>query len=406
MNFALFIARRMGYEQTGKGFSGLIKTISILSISLGLSVMILAVAVVTGFQQEIRDKVIGFGSHIQISHIDAFYSVENRPISREQDFLPELQQLPGVRHTQVFASKPGILKTEEDIQGVLLKGVGPDFDWSFFGHHMVAGNKLSWQEEQRSDGIVLSALMARKLRLAPGDRVNLYFIQDPPRIRRLEIAGLYDTGLEELDKVFVLGDIRHIQRLNDWEEDQVGGIEVLVADYRMIPKLTEQILEMLPYDLDIRNIRQLFPQIFDWLALLDMNVYVILALMVAVAGINMITTLLIAILDKTRLIGTLKALGAANKLLRKMFLYHAGMMVARGLLIGNLIGLSLAWIQGRYGIIKLSQESYYVSEVPVNLEWIHLVLLNLGTFAICMMMLLIPSTLISRITPVKSMEFR
>ncbi len=396
----------MGYDQTGKGFSGLIKTISILSISLGLSVMILAMAVVTGFQQEIRDKVIGFGSHIQISHFDDFYSVENRPISRDQDFLPDLQGLPGVRHTQVFASKPGILKTEEDIQGVLLKGIGPDFDWSFFNHYMVAGKQLAWSEEQRSDGIVLSALLARKLRLAPGDRVNLYFIQDPPRIRRLEIAGLYDTGLEELDKVFVLGDIRHIQRLNDWEKDQVGGIEVLVEDYRMIPKLTDQILDIIPYDLEVRNIRQLFPQIFDWLALLDMNVYVILALMVAVAGINMITTLLIAILDKTRLIGTLKALGAANILLRKMFLYHAGMMIARGLLIGNLIGLTLAWIQSRYGIIKLSQESYYVSEVPVNLEWMHLILLNLGTFAICMTMLLLPSALISRITPVKSMQFR
>ncbi len=377
-----------------------------LSIALGLAVMIISVAVVTGFQNEIREKVIGFGSHIQITNYDFNISYEARPISKEQDFLETLLQIEEVRHVQKFATKAGIIKTDEDIHGVILKGIGPDFDWTFFRDRLVEGSVLDLTEAERSDGVIISALISRRLGISAGDDIFVYFIQEPPRIRRLTVAGIYETGLEELDELFVLGDIRHIQRLNNWSEDEIGGFEVLVNDYRDIPQTTEAVFDIIPYHLDARSIREIYPQIFDWLALLDMNVYVILFLMVLVAGINMITTLLIGVLEKTNLIGILKAVGGNNDFVRRVFLYNAAFLIAKGLIWGNLVGLAFAWIQNRYGLIKLDQESYYVSEVPINVEWIHVVLLNGGTFAICMAMLLIPSYIVTRISPVKAIIFR
>ncbi len=406
MNIPLYIARRLGGARKGKTYIALIRKIAIISIALGLAVMIVSMAVVTGFQHEIREKVIGFGSHIQITNYDYNVSFEAQPISSEQDFLDELRKTEGVRHIQRFATKPGIIKTDEDIHGVILKGVGPDFDWSFFRERLVSGDTLHMDDTTRSDGVIISELIARRLMLDTGDDLFIYFIQDPPRIRRLHINGIYDTGLEELDRVFVLGDIRHVQTLNDWEADQIGGYEVLVHHFDDIPEITGKALDMIPYHLDAQSIRQLYPQIFDWLALLDMNVYVIIVLMILVAGINMITTLLITVLEKTNAIGILKALGARNTLVRNVFLYHAGMLISRGLLWGNLIGIGLCLVQASTGLISLSPESYYVSEVPVNLRLSHVLLLNLGSFVFSMAMLILPSYIVSRISPVKAIIFR
>ncbi len=406
MNTPLFIASRMGSSGFGKSFTGLIKKIAILSIALGLAVMIVSMAVVTGFQGEIRDKVIGFGGHIQISNYDYNISYEAQPISKNQDFLQEAINIEGLRHIQVFATKPGIIKTDEDIHGVILKGIGPDFDWSFFDDKIVKGSKIALNDSLRSDAVILSALVASRMQLDLNDDVFMYFIQDPPRIRRFSLAGIYETGLEELDKVFVIGDLRHIQRLNDWEADQVGGFEVLVSDFDAIFNVQEQIYDILPYHLDAKSIRNLYPQIFDWLNLLDMNVYVIIALMILVAGINMITTLLISVLDKTNAIGILKAMGGSNTLIRKIFLYHAGMLISRGLLLGNIAGILLCLMQAQFGFIKLSPESYYVSEVPINLSLSHILLLNAGTFLVSIAMLIIPSYIIARISPIKAMIFR
>ncbi len=377
-----------------------------LSIALGLAVMIISVAVVTGFQNEIREKVIGFGSHIQITNYDFNISYEARPIVKDQDFAREIKQIEEVRHVQEFATKAGIIKTDEDIHGIILKGVGPDFDWTFFRERLVEGSVLNLTDTDRSDEVIISGFMSRRLNIGTGDDIFVYFIQEPPRIRRLTIAGVYETGLEELDELFVLGDIRHIQRLNNWSEDQIGGYEILVYDYRDIAQTTEAVFDIIPYHLDARSIRELYPQIFDWLALLDMNVYVILFLMVLVAGINMITTLLIGVLEKTNLIGILKAVGGNNDFVRRVFLYNAAFLIAKGLLWGNLVGLTFGWVQNHYGLIKLDQESYYVSEVPINIEWFHVILLNGGTFAICMIMLLVPSYIVTRISPVKAIIFR
>ena len=406
MNTPLFIARRLGHDKERKGFSGLIRFIAILGIGLSLGVMIISVAVVTGFQQEIREKVIGFGAHIQITHFDYNLTAESRAVEKHPDFLPGLQSIEGVRHIQAFGTKAGIIRTGEDIHGIIFKGIGPDFDWGFFRNQLVEGETLLLTDTGRSDQLIISRFIADRLQLDTGDDVVVYFIQEPPRVRRLGVAGIYETGLEELDRLFVLGDIQHIQRLNDWTEEEVGGLEILVSDFRRIPEIHREVLEHIPFNLDAKSIREIYPQIFDWLALLDMNVYVILFLMVLVAGINMVTTLLISVLEKTRMVGILKAMGAANLFIRRVFLYHAGMIIIRGLLLGNFIGLALLMIQKQYGLITLPQESYYVTEVPVNIEVLHLMALNAGTFILCLGMLVIPSLIVSRIDPVKAIEFK
>ncbi len=396
----------MGHQTSSGGFTALIRKIAVFSIALGLAVMILSLAILTGFQNEIREKVIGFGGHIQITNFDYNLSYEAQPIRKDQEDLQLVKSIEGVRHAQVFATKPGIIKTDEDIHGIILKGVGTDFDWSFFGDKIVDGSSLVMDDTLRSDQVVISQYVANRLQISVEDDIFIYFIQDPPRIRRLTVGGIYHTDLEELDRIFVLGDIRHIQQLNDWQEDQVGGYEVLVDGFDRIPEVREALLDKLPYHLDAISIRNLYPQIFDWLSLLDMNVYVIIVLIVMVAAINMITTLLIAVLEKTNLIGILKAVGGSDSLIRKIFISHAGLLILKGLFWGNAVGLILCLFQAQFGLLTLSPESYYLTEVPVNVEWKHIILLNLGTFITSVAMLLIPSQIITRISPVKAITFK
>ncbi len=405
-NLSYYIAQRFGHNDKNSRFTSLIKKISVFSIALGLAVMIIAVSIVTGFQQEIRDKAIGFGSHIQITHFDYNISYEPRPISKNQPFYPDLKEEPGIRHIQIFATKAGIMKAGDEIHGTVLKGVGKDFDWSFFDKMIIEGQPITLEEDNISNEIIISRSVADLLNLSLEDDVILYFIQEPPRMRRLNISGIYETGLPELDEMFIIGDLRHIQRLNDWDEDQIAGFEVLIDDYNELERLGEFVYDEIGFSLISKTIAELYPQIFDWLELLDMNVYVIIFLMVLVAGINMITTLLISVLEKTSLIGVLKALGGNNNLVRRIFLYNAGFMIARGLLIGNIIGLSLCLIQHYTGIITLPQESYYVSKVPINFNLLHILFLNIGTFVICMLMLILPSYIVTKISPVKAITFK
>ncbi len=406
MNLPYYIALRFGHGDKSSRFTGIVKKISVISIALGLAAMVISVAIVTGFQQEIREKAIGFGSHIQITHFDYNISHETRPISKNQHFYPDLKEVSGIRHIQIFATKAGIIKTDDDIHGTVLKGIGDDFDWSFFDKTIIEGKPISFEKEGASNDIIISKSVANMLNLNLEDDVIIYFIEDPPRVRRLNISGIYETGLTELDELFILGDIRHIQRLNNWDEDEIAGFEVLIDDYDQLERLGNYVYEEIGYELISKTIAQLYPQIFDWLELLDMNVYVIIFLMVIVAGINMITTLLISVLEKTNLIGIMKALGGNNNLIRRIFLYNAGFMIARGLLIGNAIALALCLIQYYTGIITLPQESYYVSEVPININLLHILLLNAGTFLVCIFMLILPSYIVTRISPVKAITFR
>ncbi len=405
LNPEFFIARRLIKRNTGN-FSDPIIRIAIIAVSLGLIVMILAIAIIIGFKHEISSKVIGFGGHIQVSNFDNNYSYEVIPIEQDPALIKQLKDITGVKHVQVFGNKPGIIKTENDIQGVVLKGIGRDFDWDFFKEKMINGSILQLSDTAISNDILISKKLASLLKLETGNDVRMYFIiDDLIRARRFTIKGIYETGLEDLDKMFVLCDIGQIQKLNSWESTQVAGFEILVNDLKNLDQVADEVYKFIPYDTNAQTIKEIYPQIFDWLKLQDMNVIIILTLMILVAIITMISALLILILERTNTIGLLKALGYKTWNIRKIFLIIASNIALKGIFWGNLIGLSLAFVQKYSGIIKLSQESYYVSVVPIQINFFYLLVLNIVTLLITIMALVIPSVIISAISPVKAIRY-
>jgi len=413
MNLPYFIAHRLiKGRREGTSFSRPINVIAIVGIAMGLAVMILAVAILTGFKKQIREKVVGFGSHIQIMNFDSNVSFETTPISDTQNFIPKIKQIEGIEHIQVFATKAGIIRTDEDIQGVVLKGIGSDFDWSYFKSNMVDGSVFTVTDTGRTDKVIISKKISNMLRLKTGDSFTMLFVQDPPRMRKFTISGIYETSLEEFDKMYVFCDIGHIKKLNGWKDDQVSGFEVYINDFDKLDEMTSEVRDAIGYKITeedtkfkITNIRTRYPQIFDWLNFQDINVIIIILLMLIVAGFNMISGLLILILEKTNMIGVLKSLGAEDITIRRVFLYQAAYLIGKGLFWGNLIGIGLAFLQLKTGLITLDPTSYYIKTVPVNLELTHLLLLNAGTMAAIIVMLLVPSQLISRISPVKAIRY-
>ena len=413
MNLPYFIAHRLiRGRREGTSFSRPINVIAIVGIAMGLAVMILAVAILTGFKKQIREKVVGFGSHIQIMNFDSNISFETTPISDTQKFIPRIKQIHGIEHVQVFATKAGIIRTDEDIQGVVLKGIGSDLDWSYFRSNMVDGSVFTVTDTGRTDKVIISKKISDMLRLKTGDSFAMLFIQDPPRMRKFTISGIYETSLEEFDKMYVYCDIGHIKRLNGWKEDQVSGFEVFIKDFDKLDEITSEVRDAIGYKITeedtkfkVTNIRIKYPQIFDWLNFQDINVIIIILLMLIVAGFNMISGLLILILEKTNMIGVLKSLGAEDITIRRVFLYQAAYLIGKGLFWGNLIGIGLAFIQLKTGLITLDPTSYYIKTVPVNLELTHILLLNAGTMAAIIIMLLVPSQLITRISPVKAIKY-
>jgi len=405
LNTELFIARRL-LSKNKANFSRPIVRIAILSIALGLMVMFVAVAILTGFQKEVREKVIGFGAHIQISHYDDNSSLETKPISTHQDFYPSLETVKGIRHIQVYATKAGIIKTSDQIQGIVLKGIGPDYDVSFFANKIVEGHFLHLSDTGRTNDVLVSRNLASLLKLKLNDDLRMYFISGTTTMgRKFHIAGIYETGLEEFDKLYVLCDIKHIQKLNNWQPDEVGGFEVILDNFNDLGKMGKYVYRKIGVTLDAKTVRDLYPQIFDWLDLQDINVLIILILMVLVSGISMISTLLILILERTNMIGILKALGMPNGGIRRIFLLNAAYIIGQGLFWGNLFGAGLCLLQQKYGIITLPQESYYVSVVPINLDIRNILLLNAGTVVVCLAMLLLPSYVTSKISPVRAIRY-
>jgi lipoprotein-releasing system permease protein len=413
MNLPYFIAQRLiKGRREGTSFSSPINIIAIIGIAIGLAVMILAVAVLTGFKQEIREKVVGFGSHIQIMNFDSNISFETTPISNGQDFIPRIKKIPGVKHIQIFSTKAGIIKTDMDIQGVVLKGISSDFDWSYFSSNIVDGSVFAVTDTAIGNKVIISKKISDMLKLKTGDSFAMHFIQDPPRVRKFTISGIYETSLEEFDKMYVFCDIGHIRRLNGWKDDMVSGFEIFIDDFDRLDEMTLAIRDAIGYKITeeeakfkVTNIRIKYPQIFDWLNFQDINVIIIIILMIIVAGFNMISGLLILILEKTNMIGILKALGSEDTTIRSVFLYQAAYLIGKGLLWGNLIGIGLAFFQLKTGIFTLDPSSYYIKTVPINLEFAHILLLNTGTMASIIIMLLVPSQLISRITPVKAIRY-
>jgi lipoprotein-releasing system permease protein len=413
MSTGSFIARRLIKERNHEAsYSRPINVIAIIGIALGLAVMILAVSILTGFKQQIRDKVAGFAAHIQVVNFDANMSYETVPISSNQPFVAKIKDHPGIRNIQVFATKAGIIKTEDNIQGVVLKGIGSDYDWSFFESNIVEGEVVTVTDSARTNDVLISKKVADMLGLKLGDAFSMFFVQDPPRMRKFTIRGIYETSLEEFDKTYLFCDIDHIRRLNGWQPDQVSGFEIFINNFDDLEEMTYVVRDAIGYkiaedeeQLKVTNIRGRYPQIFDWLGFQDTNVIIILVLMILVAGFNMISGLLILILEKTNMIGVLKAMGSGNKLIRNVFLYQAAWLTAKGLFWGNIIGIGLALLQLKTEMISLDPASYYLKSVPVNLDPVHIILLNAGTMAAIILMLLIPSQLIARITPVKAIRY-
>jgi lipoprotein-releasing system permease protein len=367
--------------------------------------MTLSLAIVQGFQEEIKKKVIGFGSHIQITKYDSRGQVDGDPISTNKEFYPDLSKKEGIKHIQVFANIGAILKTDKDNLGVIIKGIGEDFSWDFFENYIIEGEKISIDSNQKTNDILISETISKKLNLKLNDDVIVYFIKQPPRLRKFNIKGIYNTGLGEMDEKIVIGDIKHIQKINDWDNQQVGGFEVLIDDFDKIDQMDQLVYESIGYDLVSTSIKELRIDIFNWLELQDMNVIVIISLLILVCGIDIISALLILILERTNMIGVLKAIGAQDKSIRKIFIYNATYLIVSGLIYGNIIGLGLCFLQLKYGILTLPQEAYFIDVVPIKIDFINLLLLNIGTLITCFLMLIIPSNIIAKIDPVKAIRF-
>ena len=367
--------------------------------------MILSLAILTGFQQEIRNKVFGFGGHIQISALSDNQSFEKKPFFKSEDLRNKIKGVDEVKSVQAFITKAGIVKRGKEMEGMVLKGVGSDFDNSFFVPKLISGKVPLFRDTVKNDSIIISEFTAQRLNYKCGDKLTMYFIQEPARVRKFIISGIYKTGLEEFDKMVLIGDVLHVQKLNDWNQNQIAGYEITLNDYNKIDVKVNELAELIPFDLQIESIKDLQAHIFDWLELQDINVQVILILMTLVAGINMITALLVLILENTKLIGILKSLGASNKSIQKIFIYSAFKLIAKGLIIGLVLGLSLCYLQSAFHLIKLDASAYYVEYVPVSISYMHIVVLTTTIALVCSLMLIIPSYLVSKISVVKSLRF-
>lgn len=416
MNINLYIARRIFSSKENRNqLSSRIVNIALFGIVLGLIVLILSVAIVVGYKSEVGRKVIGFSSHLQIVNLDSNQSFETSPISQNQPFLNDLRKIVGIRHVQIFATKPGVIRADDEMQAVVLKGIGPDFDWSFFQENKVAGEPFEVRDTIRSNKIWVSKKIADLLKLGLGDDLTMFFIHESetvPRQRKFQIAGIYQTSLEEFDRMFVLVDINHIRKLNNWKSDEVTGFEILVNDFNRLDDQEKAVHQLLLRHtspdspvLQVVSIKEKYRSIFDWLNLLDMNVWVILTLMVLVAGFNMVSGLLVIILERTQMIGILKAMGARNWSIRKVFLYFSVMLVAKALILGNILGIGICLLQQYTHFIKLDPASYYLEYVPIHLTILHVALLNVGTIVATFLMLILPSYFITRVSPEKTIRF-
>ena len=414
MNFPLFIAKRLYSDQGDKRkVSRPAIHIATAGVAIGLAVMIMSVCVVLGFKHTIRDKVIGFGSHIQVADFMTLQQTNQYPVVMDDSMMDVLRHVKGVKHVQRFAMKEGILKTDQDFLGVAFKGVGPEFDSTFIHQNMLEGTIPHFDDKASHNKILVSKTMADKLHLKNGQKIFAYFIdRNGVRTRKFTISGIYQTNLKKYDEIMVYTDLYTAVKLNGWENDQASGAEITVNDFNKLDETADILIKKVNRSVDhygetysSATIKDLNPQIFQWLDLMNLNVWMILALMMIVAGVTMISGLLIIILERTSMIGVLKALGARNKTIRHTFIWFAVFIIGKGMLIGNAIGIGILAIQHFTGIIKLDAQTYYVSTVPVEFNWPYILALNVATLLISVCMLVAPSYLISHIHPAKSMRY-
>ncbi len=412
MNLELFIAKRLITGKEHKiSISAPIIKIAIAAIAIGVVMMLIAIATGVGLKHKVREKIAAFNGHIQISNYDNNSSeVSVSPISIHQDFYPTFKNVEGVRHVQAVATKGGIIRTEDTFEGMLAKGVGTDYDWTAFKDFLVEG-RLPDYSGKLNDEVLVSRRMANRLQLGVGDTFFSFFLKDDdasqiPNNRRFKIVGIYDSGFEEFDATYVFVDIRHIQRMNKWEDNQIGNFEVFLDNFDQLEEKSNEIYGKTISSLDTQNIQTKYYRIFEWLGLFDFNIALIIGIMIIVGGINMITALLVLILERTQMIGILKALGSANWSIRKVFLYNAAYLIAIGLFWGNAIGLGFIFLQDRYRMFKFpNPEEYYIEYIPISIDLPTILLLNIGVMLLCLLMLLVPSYIITKITPVKAIQF-
>ena len=379
--------------------------IAISGIALGVIAMLLSVMVVTGFKNEISDKVTGFMSAIRVHQLANNNSFEEIPINSNQKYLQEIKKINGVTAIQNYAHKAGILKAKDEIQGVVLKGVDNTFDWNFFKNKITHGDKIDVNNLNKNESVV-SKNLCEKLNLKVGDSFLIFFIQEDRKVRKFVVKGIYNTGLsEDFDNLYIFCSMNVIQKVNNWDSTQVAGFEIKVDDLNNIDIISKEVYDKVDYQTNVQTVKEIYPQIFNWLELQNLNVIVIIVLISLIAGTTMISTLLILILENRRPIGLLKAIGASDQTLSKTFLKLSSKILIRGLLIGNFIGLGLAYLQLKTGFITLDETSYYIKSVPINFSLTGIVFINIGTYVICMLMLLIPGKIISKINPIESLRF-
>jgi lipoprotein-releasing system permease protein len=433
MHLPFFIARRIATSSTNN-FSRIIIRIAVAAVACSVAVMIVSSAFIAGFKQEISRKIFEFWGHLHLSDTGYSLSFDPRPIAAEQEFVPVVKNTGpiqyvtdasfmgiatggeatrtthgGVRHIQAFAHKPGIIQTKTALEGILLKGVGADFDWNNLRPYLQEGQIISPSADSTgSRDIIISRQTADRLQVGVGDKFIVYFVKENEQLKRLfTVCGIYKTGLEEYDRKFAICDIRQVQNLLGWSPDQVAGFEIWLDDLRDLEPFNEYLYsEALPQDILCVSIREKFPAIFEWLDLQDLNEIVILGLMLAVAIINMITALLVLVLERSTMIGILKALGERNGRIRQVFLYHAAIITIMGMFWGNLIGLGFCWLQDYFRFVRLNEADYYLSYAPVHFEWSRIALINIGTLVVTVLFLIVPSVVVSRIAPVQAIRFK
>ena len=416
MNKELYIARKILPRKSSEAISSPIVNITIIAIALGLAVMIIAVSVIVGFKSTISEQIFGFSSHIEIVNYDSNTSFESLPIRKDENIMQNIENEDFVTHIQLYATKPAIVKVHGTARGIIVKGIDNSYNWEFIENHLVAGEKISFSKDTTTDNVIISKILANLLQLSVGDKFTTSFVPNDSnkkvRKRSFIVTGIYETHLNEIDDRFILADIRHIQDLNNWDSDQCSGYEVFLKDYKQLDLYKERIQDICGFDISpdvqrlrVETLKEKTPQIFDWLSLLDMNAWLIIVLMILVAGMNMITGLLVIILEKTTMIGILKAIGAQNVSIRKIFVYVGSMLITRGLLWGNIVGLGLCVIQMVFHPFTLDPTVYFMSYVPIKINVFYILLLNFGTFVLTSAMLILPSVLITKISPSEAIRF-
>jgi len=406
LNFEYFIAGRIAIKSE-RTFSKLIVRIAIAGVMLSLAVMILSIAIIKGFKTEIRDKVRGYLGDIQITRYDLNNSFEHSPFVFDEETKKMLKNDPDIEYYYPFATKPAILSANNEIEGINFKGIDKNYRWDYIKKHLISGTIINFSDSTVAmQELLISNYTANRLKLKTGDDFIMYFVQNQLRPRKFKIVGIYDIGVEDIDKGFVLGNLNIIKRLNNWDANEIGGVEIRIKDFNRLKPSADNIYEKLPRNLRSYSIEENFPNIFTWLGLLDVNTKVLLILMLIVAVINMITALLIMILEKTNMIGMLKSFGAGNWSIMKIFLYNAAYLIGIGLLLGNILGLGLGFLQQTTHIFKLNQASYFLAYAPIEFHFIDVLLLNIVTIVVCLTVLIVPSLLISKVSPLKAIRFK